>query len=221
MALKVNSTKLHASSLPNDWEIDVVEDWLNKTNDIVDTADAVNNQESSIDALTEENASQQVAIESNTELATSAQSAANSALSQAGDNASAIAQNASDISDNASAIGTNAIDVSGNATAITNLSLDLTDHENSTIAHDSTGDIVGNQDYCTTSIGGVVNIAALVSDALPVVISIADAPATYNQAHIQALVDSIRLLGDEHNALVTLINSLLAGQKAAKQMSNV
>ncbi len=205
MTLKVTSEKLHASSLPDNWAPDVVEDWLNKTNDIVDTADAVNAQTETIESLAKENDEQQIAIESNTELARSAQSAANSALSKSNENAAAIEV----------------------------IATDLGDHEALDSAHGATGNNVGTEDYCTDIIGGVALLCELVNDAVEstATITTADialAPAAYDQAYAETMRVMANDTKAKHNTLVTDLNSaviqindLLTKLKTAKQMSSL
>lgn len=110
---------------------------------------------------------------------------------------------------------------------------DLQDHENETLAHGATGDIVGNLDWCTATIGGVVLLADLVADSVDSAaeITIADigaAPATYSQTYTQSVTDLLNDTKSKHNQLladlndvVTQLNLLLASLISAKQMSNV
>lgn len=95
-------------------------------------------------------------------------------------------------------------------------------------AHDANGDIVGTNDYCTALVGGTVLLASSVADAAPVSTTppavVAAAGATYSQAYTQTQTDTINALRQNvidlvaaNNALVSVINQMLASERTAKQ----
>lgn len=130
-----------------------------------------------------------------------------------GINATAIGVNATAIGVNATAIGVNATDIGTNATNLTN-------HINSDSQHGVTGDNVGTQDFCTNSVGGVVLIAAVISDL--VVISTADiaaAPALYDQTYTDTVATLVNENKAKINEIVAKINAIIDGQQTAKQMA--
>ncbi len=97
-------------------------------------------------------------------------------------------------------------------------------------AHGANGDIVGTNDYCTSSIGGTVLLASAVANAAPVSTTppavVAAAGATYSQAYTQTQTDTINALRQNvidlltaSNALVSVINQMLASERTAKQRS--
>lgn len=106
-------------------------------------------------------------------------------------------------------------------------------HESETVAHGSTGDIVGNEDFCTDVTGGVVLIMALVADAVSsaaeVTLSdVGGAPGTYSQSYANAQTDLINDVKAKHNqmladlnAAITQLNELIANSKLSAQMSSV
>lgn len=144
-----------------------------------------------------------------------------------------IATNATNIATNATNIATNASNIATNTSNITSVTNNFNAHNSSSSQHGVTGNNVGTGDFCTTSVGGVVELMALVSDAIQstqtiVLPDIAAAPATYDQAHIQTLVDMANDTKAKHNQLVTdfnnavtQLNELIANSKTAKQMSTV
>jgi hypothetical protein len=107
----------------------------------------------------------------------------------------------------------------------------LKDHEAETVAHGSTGDIVGNADFCTELIGGVVLLIELVADAVDSTaeVTLADlgtAPATYNQGYNDSQTNLINDVKAKHNTMLTdlnnaiaQINDIIAKSKTAKQMA--
>lgn len=84
------------------------------------------------------------------------------------------------------------------------------------------GQLVGNMDYATASVGGVVDLAALVSDLTQIVTpDIGAAPAAYDQTYTQSVTDLTNENKAKINEIVTKVNEIIAGQISAKQMSNV
>jgi hypothetical protein len=103
-----------------------------------------------------------------------------------------------------------------------NTASDLTDHEALSTAHGVTGDNIGNEDYCTESVGGVVNLAVLISDLTQInTADILTAPATYDQTYTQTAVELTNENKAKINEIVTKVNSILAGQVASKQMNSI
>lgn len=111
---------------------------------------------------------------------------------------------------------------------------DLTDtvdtHIAAESAHGATGNIVGTDDYCTSSVGGVVLLGAAVADATPSAVTspaaVAAAGAAYAQAYAQSQTDAINALSTavtqlvlDLNAVTTQLNSLLASERTAKQLA--
>ena len=105
---------------------------------------------------------------------------------------------------------------------------DLDNHVAAGSAHGANGNIVGTGDYCAATVGGVVLLANPVADAsqasITVPIFVAAAGATYSQAHTQTQIDTINALRQNmtdliasHNALVTVVNQMLATERTAKQ----
>lgn len=106
---------------------------------------------------------------------------------------------------------------------------DLSDHEADQSAHGATGDIVGTNDYCTTSIGGTVLLAEAVADVTPVSVSAAITPAAAGAAYVQADAatwvnalfehrTNINQLATAVSNLITQLNLLLANSRTAKQL---
>lgn len=89
-------------------------------------------------------------------------------------------------------------------------------------AHGVTGDNVGNEDYCTEVLGGVVDLAALIADLTPIVtVDIGAAPVAYDETYTNSVTDLTNENKAKINEIVTKVNDLLAGQILAKQMNNV
>lgn len=108
------------------------------------------------------------------------------------------------------------------------LQSDLTDHIADTETHGSTGDIVGNLDYASSSVGGVVLEAVAVADAGTATVTppaaLGAAGAAYVQAYAQSQTDAINTLitnvtdlRNFLNSAITVINSSLASERGAKQ----
>jgi len=115
----------------------------------------------------------------------------------------------------------------------TNLA-DLTDtvdtHIAAESAHGATGNIVGTDDYCTGTVGGVVLLGVAVADATPSAVTppaaVAAAGAAYVQAYAQSQTDAINALSTamaqlviDLNAVTTQLNALLASERTAKQLA--
>lgn len=111
---------------------------------------------------------------------------------------------------------------------IDTLQTDLTDHIADTVTHGSTGDIVGTDDYCSTTVGGTVLLATAVGDAAEYLDSlpstVAAAPAAYSQAYandqtstINSLIAFLIDFQASFNSSIGVINSSLATERTAKQ----
>lgn len=111
---------------------------------------------------------------------------------------------------------------------ITALTTSLNNHVAAQSAHGATGDIVGTDDYCTVSVGGTVLLASAVANASTATITppaaLGSAPATYNQVYAQSQTDAINTLitnvsdlRTTLNALVGVVNNMLATERTAKQ----
>jgi hypothetical protein len=105
---------------------------------------------------------------------------------------------------------------------------DLADHVAATVAHGATGDVVGNLNYASSAVGGVVLEAVAVADAGTASIAppavLAAAGAAYSQAYAQSQTDAINTLitnvvdlRNFLNSAITVINSSLASERGAKQ----
>lgn len=82
------------------------------------------------------------------------------------------------------------------------------------------GQLVGNNDFATDAVGGVVLLAALVADLTQIAtVDISAAPATYDQAYTQSVTDLTNENKAKINNIVTKVNAIIAGQILAKQMS--
>lgn len=98
-----------------------------------------------------------------------------------------------------------------------------TDHIAASNAHGATGDIIGNEDYATTLLYGVVKKAAAQTDATASTVSVtsADAGGTYTAAEqtlINELKADVNTLTSDLNAVVTVLNALIDKLQAAEQM---
>ena len=94
----------------------------------------------------------------------------------------------------------------------------LSTHTSSSTQHGATGDIVGNENFAQASIGGVVLLASKVDELTQNTVNVANAPATYDQAHAQSLVEAINSLASKQNDIIGKINEFIQSQQSAKQM---
>lgn len=131
---------------------------------------------------------------------------------------------------NAAAIVELTATVEGLALDVDAAQLALSTHVAADTAHGVTGQNVGTLDFCTGSTGGVVLLAAAVTDAAASVVAItgglAAAGATYSQAYAQLQTDKINELCTDLtqavtdlNATISKLNSLLASNRTAKQLA--
>lgn len=141
---------------------------------------------------------------------------------------SIIVANSSD--ENIDSIEQNSIDIDTNSVDINTNAVNFENHDTSTMEHGVTGNNVGDEDFCTQLVGGVVLLMELVNDAIlsnEIITSpnVLTAPAAYNQAYIQTIANLANGCKSRHNSLVedfnnavTQINDLIAKSKTAKQM---
>ena len=141
--------------------------------------------------------------------------------------------NINDIATVAAAIDTNTANVATNVTNITTNATNLTTHEALTIAHGSNGDVVGKLDLATESLVGLVKQMDLVSDAVASTVAVASADvaaagATYDQTYTDTIVTlvnetkaDLNTLTTDLNAVITVVNTLLANSKTSDQMNSV
>lgn len=104
-------------------------------------------------------------------------------------------------------------------------------HVNANQAHGSVGDIVGNRDFATETVGGVVLRSKLVPYAPTILLTppslIGAAPAEYSQAYAQQQTNAINELIADANSIQTGFNlykvefdKLIDAMKLAKMMSS-
>jgi len=98
----------------------------------------------------------------------------------------------------------------------------ITAHTGATTAHGSTGAIVGNLDYATAVLGGVVLKATAVTDAIASTVSVAS-PDSTDLATVITLANELKAdvntLVSDVNLIKTQLNALLAAERTAKQVS--
>ena len=107
----------------------------------------------------------------------------------------------------------------------------LDSHVNDNSAHGATGSIVGSEDFASSSVGGVVLIAASVANAAASTVSVTSpdasaAPAAYSQAQMAEVVALVNELKadlnqaiTDLNAAITTLNNSLISERTAKQRS--
>lgn len=130
--------------------------------------------------------------------------------------------NTDNIQINVNNIQTNGDNIQTNADDISTLNTTIGDHISSSTQHGVTGDNVGTGDYCTSLVGGVVNLAALIADLTVIATTdIAAAPAAYNQAYTQTVADLNNENKSKINEMVLKVNAIILGQITAKQMAAI
>ena len=145
-------------------------------------------------------------------------------------NADNIDTNTSNISTNTENIATNTADIVTNADNISDNTTDIATNTSAIALAD--GQLVGNNDFATLSVGGVVNLAANVTDAVITTTEITTsdlgtAPATYSQTYAQQQTDLLNECKTKINSLVssdvlsviTQLNALLLAEQNANQMA--
>lgn len=144
-----------------------------------------------------------------------------------------ITANALQIALNVTAIALNATNIATNTTNISTNATNLTTHEALDSAHGVAGDNVGDEDFCTETVGGVVKLANFVANAGTSSASIssatvAAASATYDQAHIDTIVTLVNdckstfntfVTADHNNVAISKINAIFTTFKTALQMN--
>ena len=112
------------------------------------------------------------------------------------------------------------ISIEENAENISNVQRNLQNHTQSRNVHGALGDVVGNLDYATDSVGGVVLLASALSDLQELEGSLSDAPAEYEQSYSQQQTDLILNMQSKINEVITAHNELLQSLRDAKQMQD-
>lgn len=213
MAVKqatVTQEELQWNQLPEGWPLILKEDWQNKTNGINEVAEVANEANVTASKEAQNNLDQDKAIELNRSNIKDVSSSVSRLTSAVSSNSKAIKDNATEIAQNKQDIATNAQGVSTNAQ-------NLTTHEQLDSAHGVTGSNVGTEDYAQALIGGVVLIASSLEGASISFTPVLAAPATYDQAHMQSVVDAINSLGSNQGDIITLLNQVITTQVTAKQ----
>ena len=211
--VSVQSEELPWGLLPESWPLLVKEDWQNKTNGINEVAEVANEANVTANNEAQTNAKQDKAIELNRNNISEVDGRVSLLTSVVSRNTSNISTNAKGIADNATGIAEN------KQTGIDNAK-NLSTHEQLNSAHGVTGDNVGTEDYAQELIGGVVLIASALDELASSFNPVAVAPATYEQAHVQSMVDAINSLGSKQGDIITLLNQVITTQVAAKQRVN-
>ncbi|AUR85023.1 hypothetical protein NVP1067O_11 [Vibrio phage 1.067.O._10N.261.52.C9] len=211
--VSVQSEELPWGLLPESWPLLVKEDWQNKTNGINEVAEVANEANVTANNEAQTNAKQDKAIELNRNNISEVDGRVSLLTSVVSRNTSNISTNAKGIADNATGIAEN------KQTGIDNAN-NLSTHEQLNSAHGVAGNNVGTEDYAQELIGGVVLIAAALDGIATSFNPVAVAPATYDQAHIQSMVDAINSLGSKQGDIITLLNQVITTQVAAKQRVN-
>lgn len=99
--------------------------------------------------------------------------------------------------------------------------LAIDNHINSDSEHGVNGVNVGTEDFCSSTVGGVVLLADLIADLSPIVtVDLNNAPVIYDQAYTQLVTDLTNENKAKINEIVSKINEIISGQKISKQMSN-
>jgi len=113
---------------------------------------------------------------------------------------------------------------------ISTVTSDLSSHVADNSAHGVTGNIVGTDDYCTLTMGGVVKLAASVANATASAVSAVSSPnfpgVSYSQVDAATWVNmlqehktNINQLATDLNAAITQLNLLMANSRTALQLA--
>lgn len=213
MAVKqatVSQEELPWELLPDVWPLILKEDWQNKTNGINEVSEVANEANVTASAGVDRNKEQDISINQNRVGIKEVNGSVSRLTSVVGKNTDNIKTNATGIAENKQATEDNALAISTNTQ-------NLADHEAETNAHGVTGNNVGTEDYAQELIGGVVLIATALDGLTSSFNPVAVAPATYDQAHIQSMVDAINSLGSKQGDIITLLNQVITTQVTAKQ----
>lgn len=124
------------------------------------------------------------------------------------------------ITDNKSTNDTQDFNIQSNTDAIGTTNSNLKNHTSSNSQHGVIGNNVGTEDYCSLTAGGVVLLATEVAELTYTPITIANAPATYDQAYAQAQTDAIKSVSTQLSALYDKVNEIIQVQITAKQMDS-
>ncbi|MCP4832498.1 MAG: hypothetical protein GY886_09830 [Gammaproteobacteria bacterium] len=109
--------------------------------------------------------------------------------------------------------------VANNTTAINLVSTTLDNHMISRSQHGASGDIIGSENFCTLTIGGVALLAETV-DAIDATTpdAIYNASETYNQEQMQLVINAVNKLSENQTLIIDSFNTLIGALKNAKQM---
>lgn len=123
------------------------------------------------------------------------------------------------------------VTIDGVVIDLNSVSSTLDTHVAENSAHGATGSIVGSQNYCSTTVGGVVLLSSAVTNATSSSVNIltanvGSAGATYAQAYAQQQTDlinelkaAVNQLATDLNAAITTLNATLSTERTAKQRS--
>ncbi len=123
------------------------------------------------------------------------------------------------IEGNSKGVEENKKGIANNTIAINLVSTTLDNHMGSRSQHGASGDIIGNENFCTLTIGGVALLAetvATISSATPD--SISNASETYDQAQMQLVINAVNKLSENQALIIDSFNTLIGALKNAKQM---
>lgn len=135
-------------------------------------------------------------------------------------NVSDISVNVTNISTNTTNIATNTTNIGTNSTNIGTNTTNITANTNAIAL--ANGQLVGNDDFATALVGGVVNLSANVVDAVASTVTVTS-PAATDLPTVITLANELsanqtQLVTDLNNA-ITQLNAFLAANKTAKQMA--
>jgi hypothetical protein len=109
--------------------------------------------------------------------------------------------------------------IEANTAAINTVSETLDNHVNSQQQHGANGDIVGNLDYASPTIGGVVLQAQKVSvNEIVYPDEIGAAPETYEQGYTQTLANAINATVSNQKVINSKLNDIITALTTAKIM---
>lgn len=111
---------------------------------------------------------------------------------------------------------------------IESLDTSLNAHVGATSAHGASGNLVGTNNFCTLATGGVVKLAAAITDQPASTVNVTASPNAAGAAYVQAdaqtwvimlndLKTQLNTLKTDYNSLVTKFNAVLASDRTASQ----
>lgn len=194
---EVAQESLHRSLYPANWPKVLVEDYDSKTNGINEIAEVANEANETANAEVGKNEAQDKAIENNRQTIDTVAENVQLNKQQTSKNTRSISENKQGIADNKKVINEHVADNS---------------------AHGAIGNIVGNENFAGETVGGVVLIAANITEIEKLTLEIPPAPGEYSQEYMQTIANGINSLVTKQSDIITLLNEILRGQKDAKQM---